>query len=191
MPTFHVTCNPSFSKKSCLNIFSGFALLSTWSLTTEFHPFMLSISGVAREQVWYKRPPFYNSNFSIPNGSASPFGEAQLERFRTPQQWHLALAEIHSTLPGTTTQTSLKLRPKDSRTKQCRLKPAVSNLQATEKREDYSDAAGATGSNHIPVAALFFCGQRSGFFALGWVQSFPTKESRWLKGFCVYYLESH
>ena len=45
---------------------------------------MLSILGVARDQVWYERPPFYNSNFSKPNGLASPFGEAQLERFRTP-----------------------------------------------------------------------------------------------------------
>ena len=40
---------------------------------------MLTIPGVARDQVWYKRPPFYNSNFSKPNGSASPFGEAQLD----------------------------------------------------------------------------------------------------------------
>ena len=40
---------------------------------------MLSIPGVARDQVWYEQPPFYNSNFSKPNRSASLFGEAQLE----------------------------------------------------------------------------------------------------------------
>ena len=28
---------------------------------------------------WYKRPPFFNSNFSIPNRSASPFGRLFLE----------------------------------------------------------------------------------------------------------------
>ena len=34
---------------------------------------MLTISRVARDQVWYERSLFYNSNFSIPNGSASLF----------------------------------------------------------------------------------------------------------------------
>ena len=33
-----------------------------------------------------------------------------------------------------------------------RLKPVVSNPQATDKREDYFDAAGATGSNRTPFA---------------------------------------
>ena len=43
---------------------------------------MLSISGVARDQVWYKQPLFYNSNFSKPNESVSPFGEAQLDNIK-------------------------------------------------------------------------------------------------------------
>ena len=33
----------------------------------------------AHDQVWYKRPPFYNSNFSTPNGSANLFGRVFLE----------------------------------------------------------------------------------------------------------------
>ena len=51
---------------------------------------MLSIPGVARDQVWYERPPFYNSNFSKPNESASPFGEAQLDdtKLRNFRQVH-------------------------------------------------------------------------------------------------------
>ena len=40
---------------------------------------MLSIPGVARDQVWYEQLPFYNSNFSIPSGSASLFEVAQLD----------------------------------------------------------------------------------------------------------------
>ena len=44
-------------------------------------------------------------------------------------------------------------------------------------RKDYFDATGATGSNHTPVAALFFRAQRSGFFVLCRVQDFPMKES--------------
>ena len=40
---------------------------------------MLSIFGVARDQIWYEQSPFYNSNFSKPNKSVSPFGEAQLD----------------------------------------------------------------------------------------------------------------
>ena len=31
------------------------------------------------DQLTYLEAPFYNSNFSIPNRSASPFGEAQLD----------------------------------------------------------------------------------------------------------------
>ena len=42
---------------------------------------MLSIPGVSRDQVWYEQPPFYNSNFAKLNGSASLFGEAQLDCF--------------------------------------------------------------------------------------------------------------
>ena len=40
---------------------------------------MLSIIGVAHDQVWYKQPSFYNSNFFIPNGLASPFRRVFLE----------------------------------------------------------------------------------------------------------------
>ena len=40
---------------------------------------MLSIPGVACNQVWYERIAFYNSNFSIPNGSASVFGRVFLK----------------------------------------------------------------------------------------------------------------
>ena len=72
----------------------------------------------------------------------------------------------------------------------------VPNPQATksalEKCKDHFNAAGATGSNRTPFAvALFFCGQKSGSFALGRIQSFSMKESEWLKGFCIYHLESH
>ena len=31
------------------------------------------------DQLTYLEAPFYNSNFSKPNGSASPFGETQLD----------------------------------------------------------------------------------------------------------------
>ena len=48
-------------------------------LWAELHPFTTSIPKVACDQVWYERPLFYNSNFSIPNGLASPFGKAQLD----------------------------------------------------------------------------------------------------------------
>ena len=41
---------------------------------------MLSIYGVAHDQVWYERSPFYNSNFSIPNRSASLFERVFLEK---------------------------------------------------------------------------------------------------------------
>ena len=41
---------------------------------------MLSISGVACQQVWYKQPTFYNSNFSILNMSASPFRRIFLKK---------------------------------------------------------------------------------------------------------------
>ena len=40
---------------------------------------MLRIFGVVCDQVWYKRPSFYNSNFSEPNGLASSFGRVFLE----------------------------------------------------------------------------------------------------------------
>ena len=102
----------SASEKSCLHTFSGFRTLSTWHPTTELHPFTLSIPGVAHDQVWYKRPPFYNSNFSTPNGLASLFGEAQLKHFKTPQRWQLALAESHSAPPGSVTQTSSEIPSK-------------------------------------------------------------------------------
>ena len=37
--------------------------------------------------------PFYNSNFSKPYKSASPFGEAQLDKsYQAPQKWHEAHA---------------------------------------------------------------------------------------------------
>ena len=45
----------------------------------ELYPFTLSIPGIARDKVWYERSSFYNSNFSKPNGLASPFEEAQLD----------------------------------------------------------------------------------------------------------------
>ena len=50
----------------------------------------MSIPGVAYDQVWYERPLFYNSNFSIPNKSASPFKEAQLDdtKLRNFRQVH-------------------------------------------------------------------------------------------------------
>ena len=50
-------------------------------LWIELYLFTLSILGVARDQVWYKLPPFSNSNFSIPNELASLFREAQLDDF--------------------------------------------------------------------------------------------------------------
>ena len=40
---------------------------------------MLSIPEIARDQVWYKQPSFYNFNFSIPNKSASPLERVVLE----------------------------------------------------------------------------------------------------------------
>ena len=48
-------------------------------LQAEFYPFTLSILRVAYDQVWYKRSLLYNSNFFKSNGSASLFGEAQLD----------------------------------------------------------------------------------------------------------------
>ena len=60
-----------------------------------------------------------------------------------------------------------------------------------KKCKDNIDTTGATGSSRTPFAALIVCGQRSGSFALGSIQGFPTKESGWLQSFCVYHLESH
>ena len=41
-------------------------------------------------KLWYKQPPFYNSNFSIPNESASLFEKAQLDdtKLRSFRQVH-------------------------------------------------------------------------------------------------------
>ena len=66
-------------RKVVCTLFQDSALLFTWPQPKTFYPITLSIPGVARDQVWYKRPPFYNSNFSKPNGLASPFGEVQLD----------------------------------------------------------------------------------------------------------------
>ena len=41
---------------------------------------MLSIPGVAHDQIWYEQSLFYNSNFFIPNKSASPFKRMFLEK---------------------------------------------------------------------------------------------------------------
>ena len=51
---------------------------------TELHSFTLSILFalevvVVGDQLPYFKAPFYNSNCSKPNGSASPFGEAQFD----------------------------------------------------------------------------------------------------------------
>ena len=58
------------------------------------------------------------------------------------------------------TQTSLRLRLKDSPTKRCRLKPVVLNSQAAEKREEHFNIAGVTGSNRtlfaVPCLQLCF-----------------------------------
>ena len=51
-------------------------------LEAEFHLFTLSISRVVHDQVWYERPLFYNSNFSKPNGLASLFVKAQLDKIK-------------------------------------------------------------------------------------------------------------
>ena len=67
------------SEKSRLHTFSGFRTFASHNLWAELYLFTLSIPRVARDQVWYERPSFYNSNFSKPNGSASLFGEAQLD----------------------------------------------------------------------------------------------------------------
>ena len=40
---------------------------------------MLSIFGVARNQVWYKQPLLYNFNIPIPNRSANLFGRVFLK----------------------------------------------------------------------------------------------------------------
>ena len=44
-----------------------------WSQPKIFYPITLSIPEIARDYIWYKRPPFYNSNFFIPNWLASLF----------------------------------------------------------------------------------------------------------------------
>ena len=50
-------------------------------------------------KIWYERPPFYNSNFSIPNGSASPFGEAQLDDTKLRSDGNGLLQKRPATLP--------------------------------------------------------------------------------------------
>ena len=90
IPTLHVTWILFLWEKSFILLFRipHFCARDLW---TELHLFTLSIPKVVRDQVWYERPTFYNSNFFKPNVSASPFREAQLKRFQTSQRWHPAL----------------------------------------------------------------------------------------------------
>ena len=53
-------------RKIVCTLFQKFALLITWSPTTKLHSSTLSIPlGVARDQVWYERPPFYTTNLRL------------------------------------------------------------------------------------------------------------------------------
>ena len=88
---------------------------------------------------------------------SQPVWRSSVERFRTPQQWHqaLALAETPRYAPVWAQRFRCSwglLRTRDSRTERCRLKSVVPNPQTTEKRKDYFDTAGATGSNRTPFA---------------------------------------
>ena len=79
---------------------------------------MLNILGVAYDQVWYKRPPFYSSNFSIPNGSASSFQRVLLEKINFkiisvqgcehPHREHLSISS------SITPSIALSIAPLDS-----------------------------------------------------------------------------
>ena len=67
-------------------------MINSWasSIHAEY-PFALEVIMIG-DQLIYFEAPFYNSNCSIPNGSASSFREAQLEQYRISQQWYQALA---------------------------------------------------------------------------------------------------
>ena len=75
---------PPFSEKSHLHTSSGIRTFvhvtsSNWASSIHAeHPFALEVI-VIGDQLIYLEAPFYNSNFSIPNSSASSFGEAQLD----------------------------------------------------------------------------------------------------------------
>ena len=166
----------SLLRKVICTPFRDSALLSAWPPTIWLHPFTLSIPKVARDQVWYKQPLFYNSNFSIPNGSASPFGEAQLDDTKlrsaamAPGSSSRRNALPRSRLvptpaPAKYTEEDLRTMTSSAWIHSSRLKPVVPNPQATEKAlekcKDHIDTVGVIGSNHTPFAALFFYGRIS------------------------------
>ena len=157
----------------------------TWASSIHAeHPFALEVV-VIGDQLTYLEAPFYNFNCSTPNGSASQFGKAQLERFRTLQQWHhaLTLAEMPCHVQSDTTikmsletpKTELRLPPSILRKtffrwwqssawiRSSRLKPVVPSSQATEKAlkkcKDHVTTAGAFDTNRIPFAASFLRGR--------------------------------
>ena len=105
---------------------------------------MLGIFRVACDQVWYEQIPFYNSNFSIPNGSASPFGKVFLEEisskmtsirgYRRPHWKRLSVTP--SVTPSVAPPDSfppLKLGDKlsDQPVRPLGRKPTVANIFAT------------------------------------------------------------
>ena len=88
----------------------------------------------ARDQVWYERPPFYNSNFSIPNRSASSFGRVFLEKINskmTSVRGRKCLRHKHSSAAPSdsfpTSESSDKLSDQPARPS---TKPPVANAPA-------------------------------------------------------------
>ena len=61
---------------------------------------MLSIPRVIRDQVWYKQSSFYNSNFSIPNKSASLFGRVFLEEISSKMTLVQGRRRLHQECPS-------------------------------------------------------------------------------------------
>ena len=78
-PLRKVVCTPFRNLHFCSrDLYLKHSIQSRWAFL-ELHVIKSWGNVIPRDQIWYKQPLFYNSNFSISNVSASPFGRVFLE----------------------------------------------------------------------------------------------------------------